>query len=200
LFYEGRATHVEQHAIVDFAVGRDVGLGLLGSSGGTSTINVGVRIAHFRADTDVAFSYGVSYSGPISPGSTSIDFPGHIKRSFTGIGPRIAWNGSLPSPRNPAFSFDWGVAGAILFGRQKTSADVEFLGYSTSVVSERNYTVPNVEGFAAVSWQPQNVPGKFTVGYRIDAYFGVIDGGFDEADSVDRIIHGPFARFTVGLD
>ena len=199
LYTGGRATHQEQHGIIDFAVGRDVGLGLFGRSGGTSTVTAGVRIAHFSADTDAALTAGGYYPSP--PGYYAVSLPGQIKRSFTGIGPRIAWNGSAPIERNPAFSFDWGVAGALLFGRQKAQVSMTYAGYVLPLYARKeSVLVPNVEGFAAVSWQPESIPGKLTVGYRIDAYFGVIDGGFDEADSVDRIIHGPFARFTVGLD
>jgi hypothetical protein len=199
-FYEGRASHQEQHAIVDFAVSRDVGLGLFGNSGGTSTLTAGVRVAHFRADTDVALAVGAYYSSP--PGSYSTALPGGIiKRSFTGLGPRIAWNGSVPVARNPAFSFDWGVAGALLFGRQKTEFSATFSGYVVpTYAGKKSVVVPNIEAFAALSWQIPDVPGRFTAGYRVDAYFNVIDGGFDEPESVDRIIHGPFARFTIELD
>jgi hypothetical protein len=115
LFYQSRASHTEQHAIIDFAVGRDVGLGLFGNSGGTSTLTAGVRIAHFRTDTDIALTIGAYYSGV--PTSSSV--PASIRRSFTGIGPRLARNGSEPIDRNPAFSFDWGDAGALLFGRRR---------------------------------------------------------------------------------
>jgi hypothetical protein len=198
VFFGSQASHVEQHGIVDFAVGRDVGLGTFGLPGATSTITAGVRIAHFQADTDIAYSVGIYYSG--IPYATSA--PGKIKRHFTGAGPRLAWNGSAPLPQNPAFSFDWGVAGAILFGRQE--ADFSFSspgGYVTSAYArKKTVVVPNVEAFAALSWQLPEVPARLTAGYRVDAYFNVIDGGLEEADSVDRIIHGPFARFTISLD
>ncbi len=199
-YYGTRASHVEQHAIVDFAVGRDVGLGLFGNSGGTSTITAGVRIAHFRADTDVAETAGIYMSSP--PGYYAISTPGKIKRSFTGAGPRIAWRGSVPIERNPAFSFDWGVSGALLFGRQEATISVGTPYGDLYPLYDRrkSVVVPNVEAFAALSWQLPDVPGRFTAGYRVDAYFDVIDGGHHEAESVDRIIHGPFARFTIELD
>jgi len=200
-FYTGaRATHQEQHAIVDFAVGRDVGLGLFGNRDGTSMLSAGVRIAHFSADTDSALTAGGYISSP--PGYSAISTPsGRIKRSFTGIGPRVAWNGSVPIERNPAFSFDWGVAGALLFGRQKSEFSMIYSGYAVPTYArKKSVVVPNVEAFAALSWQLPDVPGRFTAGYRVDAYFNVIDGGFDEPDSIDCIIHGPFARFTIEFD
>ena len=198
-FYFGaRASHVEQHGIVDFAVGRDVGLGLFGNSGGTSTITAGVRIANFQADTDLAYTAGIYTPSP--PGYYTISTPGKIKRSFTGAGPRIAWNGSVPLERNPAFSFDWGVAGALLFGRQKSEFSFTYSGFVTAYARKKSVVVPNVEAFAALSWQLPDVPGRFTAGYRVDAFFNVIDGGHHESESVDRIIHGPFARFTIELD
>jgi hypothetical protein len=65
---------------------------------------------------------------------------------------------------------------------------------------KKSVVVPNVEAFAAMSWQLSDIPGRFTAGYRVDVYFNVIDGGIDEPDSIDRIIHGPFARFTIEFD
>jgi hypothetical protein len=195
LFYGGRATHTEQHGIIDFAVGRDVGLGRFGQPGGTSTITAGVRIAHFQADTDLSYSVGLS-----SPPLVYFSLPGRNKRTFTGAGPRIAWNGSVPLPNNPAFTFDWGIAGALLFGRQKSEFSLTYPTYVTKYTRKKSVVVPNVEAFAAISWQLPDIPGRFTAGYRVDAYFNVIDGGLDEPDSVDRIIHGPFARFTIEFD
>jgi hypothetical protein len=196
LFSGGRASHIEQHGIVDFAVGRDVGLGMFGNSGGTSTLTAGVRIAHFQADTDIAETLGIYYSG--IPYTTSL--PGKIKRSFTGAGPRIAWNGSVPLPQNAAFTFDWGVAGALLFGRQKSEFSITYPTYVTRYTRKKSVVVPNVEAFAALSWQLPDTSARFSAGYRVDAYFNVIDGGQEDPDSIDRIIHGPFARFTIELD
>ncbi len=53
-FVDTMANHDERHAIMDFTVGKDVGLGLFGR-GGSSTFNIGVRIAQFssRASVDM---------------------------------------------------------------------------------------------------------------------------------------------------
>jgi hypothetical protein len=46
------------------------------------------------------------------------------QRSFRGLGPSLAWNGSAPFAGNPErgeITFDWGANAAVLFGRQKVS-------------------------------------------------------------------------------
>ena len=44
-------------------------------------------------------------------------------RSFSGVGPSLSWNSSVPFAGNSQdgeLSLDWGVNAALLFGRQKT--------------------------------------------------------------------------------
>ncbi|HSZ74617.1 MAG TPA: hypothetical protein VK779_07345, partial [Rhizomicrobium sp.] len=107
-------------------------------------------------------------------------------------------------------SLDWGVNGALLFGKQKTMLDVEnrhhYLisevvthGVSTysGFTRGRNRIIPNLGANAALSF---NLPAaKVTVGYRADFFFGGIDGGVDSYRNVTRAFYGPFATVSVGI-
>lgn len=135
-FAETDADNSEQHLIVDFQAGKDVGLGLFGKRS-SSAVSLGVRFAQFtdksnialKSDPDWRFQpktvlfYGL-YNVHVLPQvyhSNVGDF--HATRSFKGIGPSVSWNGSEPLSGNAQESelnFDWGVNAAVLFGRQKS--------------------------------------------------------------------------------
>jgi hypothetical protein len=138
-------TQVEQkqsHTILDFAAGKDVGLGLFGRDG-AATIAVGVRFAQFRSkttaliharpDNHVEYKTNQYFHG-LYP-SIPFQFPYfgfhtyvasfQANRAFDGVGPSISWNASVPVIGNPdeeALTFDWGFNASVLFGRQR--ADV----------------------------------------------------------------------------
>jgi hypothetical protein len=127
----------ESHAIIDFQVGKDVGLGMFGV-GTTSVFNAGVRFAQFEGRSSTSFA-----SDPIAKLHIhyfTIIPPYHIPfvtnavyqineasswatRNFHGIGPSLSWNASVPvigNARDGEVVLDWGVNAALLFGRQKT--------------------------------------------------------------------------------
>jgi len=138
-FTDAKVRQSETHAILDFDVGRDFGLGLFGRSG-QSSLNVGVRFAQFtsksrdalKEDPDWRFDprvyhfnyYGYRYDFQqvFQPyhsfaGTFSAD------RSFSGLGPSLSWKSEAPFLGNPErgeLTLDWGVNAALLFGRQKT--------------------------------------------------------------------------------
>ena len=58
-------------------------------------------------------------------------------------------------------------------------------------------TVPNVGGFAGLSFQIQNF--KVSAGYRADLFFNAMDGGIDTRKSENIGFYGPFASVSVGL-
>lgn len=194
-FYSsGEADHREEHIIADLEIGRDVGLGAMGD-GSNLRLFAGVRFAHFKGKGSVSTSFDF-YFGP--EGSSDVD----EKRTFTGIGPRIGFDATMPL--SDQFAFDIGAAGAVLFGKQKFKAsgtyEANFIG--TGIIDEKrskNTVVPNLEGSAALSWLITD-DAKFSLGYRVDSYFDVYDDGevFGSRDEGDRIIHGPFIKLTIG--
>ena len=201
----------ESHVILDFQVGRDVGLGRFGSDG-TSTIGAGIRIAQFRASSHAAIKSqptNLPTQYTVNKFYASFD----AARRFNGIGPSISWDASatlLGSPSGGSITVDWGVNGALLFGRQKTIASHETtenywhyfnpsLVYQTSDASVRSkaVTVPNIGGFAGISWRYPNA--KVSFGYRADLFFGAMDTGLDSRRTTDVGFHGPFAAISIGL-
>jgi iron complex outermembrane receptor protein len=144
-------------------------------------------------------------------------------RKFQGVGPSISWSGSAPimSADSAGMDFDWGANGAILFGRQKTNVGHYQTGrywqkiigsnlcinqYSCVALvaptagghnSDRTVAVPNLGGFAGVSYRYANA--KISLGYRADFFFGAIDGGIDGHHSETLNLSGPFATISFGL-
>jgi hypothetical protein len=202
----------ESHTIIDFMVGKDVGLGRFGS-GATSTVNLGVRFAQFRSTNHAGFqSQPTNHASYGSYNRFYASFDG--KRRFEGLGPSLSWNASATIAGNSGdggISLDWGVNGAVLFGRQKMSerhqtTKQHFAYHSyppptryTPVSASRNkkVTVTNLGGFAGISWR--YAAAKVTMGYRVDEFFNVLDGGIATAKQEDRAFYGPFASISIGI-
>jgi len=143
-------------------------------------------------------------------------------RSFHGIGPSISWNSSAAiagNPENGELALDWGVNAALLFGRQRAKVHhqstshyhqgkyynisgrnfrtTSYRNIPADQVRSRSVTVPNVGGFAGLSFKYNDA--KLSLGYRADWFFGAIDGGIDTAKKEDRAFYGPYASISVGL-
>jgi len=130
------ASSSERHTIVDFAVGKDVGLGLWKNTT-PSQITLGVRFAQFTANTTMNLHGDPNphRGGPkyISAFHATIPFNAYyqfykakpqIERNFRGLGPSISYNGSVPiagsGGEDAELTLDWGANAGLLFGRQKT--------------------------------------------------------------------------------
>jgi hypothetical protein len=205
------AKNNESHMILDFQAGKDVGLGVIGNSG-RSKVSVGVRYAQLNSESTTNIFYQ-----PTNSIHTYYKFSGTLNadRKFTGIGPSLSWDASagLIGQANNGISFDWGVNGAVLFGRQRvrghhqtTNLAVTYSRgqhknpvYQTSVPLNRSkqVVVPNLGGFAGVSWRYPNA--KISMGYRADFFLGAMDGGIDTARKENVGFYGPFASVSIGL-
>lgn len=225
----------ESHTVLDFQAGKDVGLGMFGRDS-TSVLSVGVRFAQFtsRSDVKARTRQNIHPYNLLSPEKYPLYFnrykfhtyylQANSERSFHGIGPSLSWQASAPligNPQEGEFGLDWGVNGAILFGRQKAKAhhqttDSYYKGvkyYPPNGNSGTHYkrypavignpqrshsvVVPNIGAFAGVSYRIENF--KMSAGYRADFFFNATDGGIDARQQFDRSFHGPFASFSVGL-
>ena len=125
-FSDTLVPHRESHAVIDFAVGKDVGLGMLGPNGG-SRFSAGIRLTEFstKSTTSIYARPDVSF---INAQATFYQYAlnGQTEHNFHGVGPSLSWNASaalLGNADNGELTLDWGVNGAVLFGRQK--ADVQ---------------------------------------------------------------------------
>lgn len=221
--------------VLDFQAGKDIGLGMFGSHG-ASTFSAGVRFAQFtsrskvRIDSDPDFAFNYKYQTTFAGFPADISVPHQswnlysgkmsVARSFHGVGPSLSWDASATMFGNvetSSVSLDWGLNGAVLFGRQKAEAHHTTMAhhvpngftltqgaiptiYPTTVhhaSRSRSVVVPNVGGFAGLSLRFPNA--KVSLGYRIDAFFGAIDGGIETRRTFDRDFYGPFATIGIGL-
>jgi hypothetical protein len=128
----------ESHTIVDFQVGRDVGIGQFGKS----TIGFGVRHVQDRATSDVSvyakpdilFHVTRWNALPVLFQQYVVDFyhnsASTMSRvaSFRGLGPSISLSNTTPllgDEDDGQITLDWGANAAVLFGRQKVTGHHE---------------------------------------------------------------------------
>jgi len=155
-FGDGQSHFSESHAVLDFTVGKDVGLGLFGAHG-ASIISAGVRFAQFTTSSDITLnarplnavgmtnSFHFSfYSGTVLNHITAKDVNLYrrtyaatevTRRNMHGVGPTVSWQASLPVAGNRSgttLSIDWGLNAAVLFGRQRTSVHHKTTGHYDS--------------------------------------------------------------------
>lgn len=218
----GYSSNTEAHAIVDFQVGKDVGVGLLGR-GTDSIISFGARYAqmnakskgHSYAKNDATFEQITSFgkyfvSSKFNRSAAFVD----RANSLHALGPSISLKnttGLLGTADDGQLALDWGVNAALLFGRQKAktshhSTVKNYRGFGPIVYHvyppvtnsrSRMVTVPNIGGFAGLSYKFPNA--KISAGYRADFFFGARDSGLDTRSSADIGFHGPYATISVGL-
>lgn len=165
-YVEQGTDNTEAHTIIDFKVGKDVGLGLFGERT-ESLFSFGARYVQMNMT-----SKGHSYAAP------AVRFYGHgglnilgkynylvlpdhqnsasiIQRrsNFHGIGPSLSWSNTTGLFGNRAhgqIALDWGMNAAILFGRQKSKVN-----YSTVA---RSYHI--TAGFGGTTATPQHKSGN----------------------------------------
>lgn len=212
--YDGAVHNSESHDVVDFQVGKDVGLGTL-KSGMASAIRLGVRFAQLRSRSDIH----ISTEAPLSRFGTAFnDVRSRISRDFLGFGPSITWDASVPvggSQSDGQLSLDWTVNAALLIGRQKMAEDTtasyqgQYFNSNTGSyvvrrqvlhpdrLRQQNVTVPNLGGSIGVSYRMRDA--KLSFGYRADWYHDVLDGGIDSWRPSNRGFFGPYASISVGL-
>lgn len=219
-YYQGiqsaKGASSEKHFIVDFQAGKDFGLGMFGHEG-SSILSAGVRYAQFSSRGNLTL-----HSATNPPSNYYIfNAAFRARRSFTGIGPSLSWDASADLAGNTAdgkLTLDWGVNGALLFGRQRTKdhhqktatyqkssakynyyPSFRYTVYHTAQSPSRSksVTVPALGAYAGISLRYTNA--KVTFGYRYDNYFGAIDGGIDASKKEDRSFSGPYASISIGV-
>jgi iron complex outermembrane receptor protein len=228
-FAETKVQHRGSHDILDFSAGKDVGLGMFGSSG-SSTLSLGVRFAQFVSTTTFdARAVPDLHAKYITGGNLKIPrvyfhsyhATGKASRSFRGVGPSLSWNGTAPlagNPQNGEITFDWGASAAILFGKQKARVrHQESAHYGSNL-----YEIVRGGYYGVVYQNPPRghdtnrsviVPNaggfagasyrientKVSVGYRADVFFGAMDVGIDARKNQNRAFYGPFLSVSIGI-
>jgi len=206
------------YALIDFKVGKDVGLGAVGHDA-TSTVSFGLRAAVFTStsEADLKARPEIHLHGFL-PNKYWTNFyaSAQNERSFRGIGPSLSWDGSAAvlGSAEDGVSLDWGLSGAVLFGRQKAGTRHQttaremysyfYFNYSEAYkhapprqARKRSVVVPNLGGFVGASVRRANA--KVSFGYRGDFFFGAMDTGLDSRKQSSMSFHGPFAKVSIGL-
>jgi hypothetical protein len=212
----------EDHVVVDFGVGRDVGIGALAK--GTS-VDLGIRYAQLKSDTAVSMQ-GVPYEDVPESWRKyyihSTRYQGSINtnREFKGAGPLMKWDAGIPvlgSDETGRLNIDWSLGGGVLFGKQRTKITGQ--GYSqyhaslkypgVTVTGDKQYvdltqptrtksvSVPVVDLSLGLSYDIQRI--KVSTGYRWERYFNALDAGYAERKEYDRTFDGPYFKIAVGF-
>ncbi|HEX5776473.1 MAG TPA: TonB-dependent receptor [Caulobacteraceae bacterium] len=213
-------TDHEDQMVVDFEVGRDVGLGSL-----ESRLSAGLRYAEITSSTLVDLTGIPDWTTPDANlffgrvEHTYYDLEMTARRKFEGAGPTITWEGSkalFETDQAGRVNADWALTGGVLFGKQKASVDTEgtatfydlkyfgnedvFTSLPAVDIAEsrsKSATVPMVEAALGLSYEIERF--KVGAGYRWERYFDALDVGADEHQDADRTIDGPYLKFSVGF-
>jgi iron complex outermembrane receptor protein len=215
----------EEHMLVDFAVGRDVGLGAFGE-GGSSAVSVAFRHAKFNSTTNAEINGTPDH---YIAAENVLKYPLHhtqyvssstAERSFEGAGPVLSWEASKRLKGGDEaghLDLDWALSAGVLFGKQKTAIHEEgnavydyfFILQYPAFHNARESLMPadfnrsesvNAPTFGAslgLSYQIDRI--KIGAGYRWERYFDVLDGGREEQQAVDRTIDGPYFKLSLGF-
>lgn len=145
-----KAAHKQSYLVADFTAGRDVGIG--SQSAVSSLLNFGVRFAQFSSRSKVHHSAlpdphvtmvptGMGFNKYKSIGFHHSYFASlDGERSFRGVGPSLSWDASARLAGDEGgdeVTFDWGVNGALLFGRQRVAGSLSPPSASSTVSSMR---------------------------------------------------------------
>ena len=126
---DAEARDGEKHEIVDFAVGRDFGLG----SSLKSTVSAGLRYAQFKSTTRWAANAQTDWSVPdgwqlgfLGPQYQTSFTRRHVtvaaEREFSGMGPVLSWDAAMPvwgDDHTGHLDVDWSVTAGVAFGKQE---------------------------------------------------------------------------------
>jgi iron complex outermembrane recepter protein len=227
-FVDTKASTSEKHEIVDFTLGKDVGIGLFGH-GGKGTVGAGMRIAQFDMHARAALNSDPHFKFPsiLEFQTTTVERDamkyGHIydattqeQRSFHGIGPEITWDSNQTvwgNAHDGEVTVDWGLNAAILFGRQRAHITQSLFGekiYRTGNGVNVSYSTDLPPASRSRNVVVPNLGGyaglsmrytnaKISFGYRADEFFGAIDGGQATAKNYNRAFYGPYANISIGL-
>jgi len=222
-FMDASARSREEHTVVDFMVGKDVGLGL--SDRITSTLGAGIRYAQMQSNTATTMVGIPEYYVPSPWWDKYFEFTRYrgsmeAEREFKGMGPTISWDAAarlLGNEERGHVDLDWSAKAGVLFGKQKTSVTGEALtrfyqanrhNYYTfpdepvqvdlgEPSRSKSVTVPVLDLSLGLSYQIQRL--KVGAGYRWERYFDVLDVGYQERKDADRTIDGPYFKLSVGF-
>jgi hypothetical protein len=214
----------DDHVMVDFMIGRDVGMG---AGDFQSSLSGGLGYARLRSRTDLnvkGIPDWVVGNGFLFYDDAAThhwyDATLTSEREFEGAGPIVSWEASQRlrgDKESGSLNLAWTVGGGVLFGKQKVDMTGNILSnyYSsryndtyaqladsserTSVERRRSKSVavPTANLSLGLTYEVDRF--KVDAGYRWERYFNAIDGGDRARKSYDRTIDGPYFKIAVGF-
>jgi hypothetical protein len=194
----GTFTHKESHGLVDFAVGREVGLG-----SSQAQLKFGVRYAEINAVTNGSGNFqlpaAITTGGAPTGALVNNPFSFQQHSRFTGAGPRLGIEGSIPIYQSWSIDYLGGAAALI----SERSLTVTTTGAASQVgiydlLSNSSGIVLNLDVQAMLSYQ-FTANFKLSGGYRFDGYWNAlrtIDANGNIVDG-NRFFQGPTVRGTL---
>lgn len=139
----------------------------------------GIRVVDFR----------VKENGRVNDNILSITGKDDVKRSFSGLGPKIGFK--MTKHISEDFYFDADAAFAALFGKRKFKKNRIATGANDFTKRSKSIVVPNIDAYVGVAYKFPELNGMFKIGYGVDAYFNILDSGCNcFLKKGNRIIHG----------
>ena len=200
----------DDHMMVDFMVGRDVGMG---AGAFRSSLSGGVGYARLRSRTDLnvkGIPDWVVENQFLFVDDTAThhwyDATLTSEREFEGVGPVASWEASqrlLGDEQSGSLSLAWTVGGGVLLGKQNVDLTGDILSnyyssrYNNTYAQEvdsselipverqrsKSVTVPTANLSLGLAYEVDRF--KVGAGYRWERYFNAIDG--------------PYFKLSVGL-
>jgi hypothetical protein len=214
----------DDHMLVDFMVGRDVGMG---AGDFRSSLSGGLGYARITSRTDLKVQ-GIPdwvvtngfFTDPTTARHHWYDATLTSEREFEGVGPVAAWEASQRlrgDEETGTLSLAWTVGGGVLFGKRKVDMTGDILSnyyisrYNNTYafpppVSDRmqvdrqrskSLAVPTANLSLGLAYEIDRL--KVGAGYRWERYFDVIDGGDRERKAYGRTIDGPYFKLSIGF-
>lgn len=224
----GDAQIQEEFELVEFKVGRDMGIGI--AHGVASTLSVGVRYAELRSVTRTNMDGVPDRYSPalfdlldIYPDIPERHYTRYIhastaQRDFKGYGPTLSWESGLRLLGDPVqgqVSLDWMLGIAVLFGEQTSHQEEKRLAryYQGSVPVTNPTSVPYDDTVSTSRSKDVIVPQlsldlgmsyaiqrvQVSLRYSWERYYDAIDGGLDTRKTYDRTVQGPVAQISIGF-
>jgi len=215
----------EEHTLIDFMVGHDVGFG----GGDHSSLSGGLRYADLESKTDLNVFGATNWFVNVDENAAKYGYGTHdryvadvkAKRTFKGAGPMLNWDASKALLGNSdvgVLGVDWSLTGGVLFGKRKTAIDgselkesfyqytfTQSAGFPISTTQlppisyerSKSVTVPTYGASLGLSYAVDRF--KASAGYRWERYQNAIDGGYAMPKSEDRTVDGPYFKVSVGF-
>ena len=201
------------HFILDFEVGKDLGLGTTPWDEPKLKAVAGVRYARLTDNLEIDNTTATTTAWTSTAGGPSVTAQAsrttrNMRRTFSGVGPRIGLTASLPIIK--PVTLDGSVGVAVLFGQAKSWSTQNFYSGSSIASLSLDGTSHSSEdhgrGIVSLSFNvgptfhlSQNV--AISASYKYEAFYNALPANFDSTTQASKnvIIQGPEVRLKLSF-